>query len=235
MFKQLFTALKARRARRGQTKKSTPVMEEIQQSLRETGATLDRIAKQQADWDAEQAKWDAEQAKWDAKLAEEQDEDEEFLENLYEMAGLVRKPRSAADRFFASALESAMPFIIQGIAFDDISVDECYFRREHEMNCDIVLFNSQYIAIVEAEDFLELDHVVGFDKNLREILPRVLPRRHKHRRLVPVLACMDLSEEAKQKARELGMVLLHPHGQQSRVEDDHLRVRPSVLNDIWRY
>ena len=221
MFKQLFTALKARRARRGQTKKSNPVMEEIQQSLQETRATLKRMAKQQAAW---QAKWDEERA-----------DDEEFLENLYEMAGLVKKPRSAADRFFASALENAMPFIIRGIAFDDISVDESYFRREHEMECDIVLVNSQYIAIVEAEDFLELDHVVGFDSNLREILPRVLPRRHKHRRLVPVLACMDLSEQAKQKARELGLALLRPNGQRARVEDAYLRLRPSVLNGIRRY
>ena len=204
-------------------KKPTPVMGEIQKSLKRTATTLDLIAKQQAAWDAHMKVQKAQRDK-------ERIKDEQFLDDLYEIAELNRRPLSTADKFFSSAMENAMPFMIRGISFDEISVDESYFRRRHEMDCDIVLVNQRYIALIEAEDFLELDHVLAFDKNLRDVLPRVLPRPYRHLLLVPGMACMDLSQQAEQKARALGFALLFPQDRQARVEDAYLRVRPSILS-----
>ena len=251
MFKQLLMVLKARLARRGRTEQSrpqpsTPIMEEIRKSSKRLARYNAIFAKQLAaeraerkvwrakqearkakreSWKVKQEGWDAKEEDWDAKRARERARDELFLKDLYEATGLGWKDPSSAEKFFSTALEDALPFIIRGISFDDIFIDERYLSHQYAMDCYIVLVNDQYIAVVESEDFLEPAHVDAFAQNVKEVLPRVLPGRYRHLHIVPVMACMDLSAAAARKARAHGLALLRPHGQQPRVDDTYLRLR----------
>ena len=212
MFKKLFTAWKARLARQGRTKNPPPSLEEIQEKLKQTADTLDDVIKQQA--------------VWQAKMNKERARDKKILRGISQTSGgVTNKIGKVTEQFFVSTVVNAMPFIIRGIAFDKILVNKHFFGDQREMECDIVLVNEQYLAIIEVKHFLEPSYVIEFNRKLQEVLPKVLPDQYRYLRLVPAMACMGLSEQAKQKAREFGLALLRPHGQQSRVEDDHLRVR----------
>ena len=217
MFKRLLTALKTRLAPR--TQKTTPRLKEAQETLEQAMITLDRATKQQQAWQIKLKTWQAE-------IDKKRIKNNKFLKRVGRASGgIANKIGKAAEQFFVSAVENAMPFMIQDIAFHQIFVNKHFMSDQQEMECDIVLVNKQYIVILEIKHFLEPYHVVTFNKKLQEVLPQVLPNQYKHLHLMPAMACMALNQDAEEQARACGFALLRPHGQQSRVEDAYLRVR----------
>ena len=78
---------------------------------------------------------------------------------------------------------------------------------------------------METKHFLETDHVVMFDNKLHSVLPYVLPKQHRHLRVVPVMACMTLSSRTPREVRKYGVAVLCPDGQEAKWDTQHLRIR----------
>ena len=153
-------------------------------------------------------------------------ENAESLEHLTKMVdGVGHRVGAAIVDFFAFALTRAMPVKIKNIQFDEIFVNKEYTGHGREMQCDIVLMNKEYIAILETWHFLESLHIDIFSDKLNAVLPLVLPEQYRRLRVVPVMACMDLSKYAAEKAREHGIVVMRPDGQKARINAKHLRIR----------
>ena len=153
-------------------------------------------------------------------------ENAESLKHLRRMVGGIgNKVGAAIEDFFAFAMERAMPVLIDGIQFDEIFVNKTYSQGDKEMQCDIVLVNKEYIAILEVKHFLESDHIVAFDRKLRSVLPDVLPERYRRLRVVPVMACMGFSTYATEKVQQHGIAVMRPDGQDAKTNTEHMRIR----------
>ena len=255
MFAQLFTKLKNRFMRLRRSKRVDPDWKAIHAAFDRAAALHVQSAKRQAAWEArmeqehererqerererqERAQERQERAEWlkqeRRERAQERREGEkrrvenaEALKHLRRMVGGIgNKVGAAIEDFFAFAMERAMPVIIDGIQFDEIFVNKTYSQGDKKMQCDIVLVNKEYIAILEVKHFLESDHIVAFDRKLRSVLPDVLPERYRRLRVVPVMACMGFSTYATEKVQQHGIAVMRPDGQDAKTNTEHMRIR----------
>ena len=202
-----------------------------------------RMQRERKEHEEKRAKEHAEdqqkQAAWEARIERERKEGNEkhaeMLESLDHLrkriGGMGNRVGAAIEDFFAFAIESAMPFSIQGIRFDKFfftthSDEETPFAMVlKEMQCHIVLVNKEYIAIVRIEPFLMTDDIIAFDRKLRSVLSHALPQRYRHLRVVPVMACMDLSTYAPREVRKHGIAVMRPYGEGAELDTQHLRIR----------
>ena len=199
---------------------------------RERKEREEKHAKEHAEDQKKQAAWEARMERERQEREERRAETLESFEHLRKrIGGMGNRVGAAIEDFFAFAIESAMPFSIQGIRFDKFffmtqSDEEMPFAMVlKEMQCPIVLVNKEYIAIVEIEPFLMTDDIIAFDRKLRSVLPHALPKRYRHLRVVPVMACMDLSTYAPREVRKHGIAVMRPDGEGAELDTQHLRIR----------
>ena len=198
--------------------------------------------KARAAWEAQRAQERAEdkekQVAWDARRAKERREDREAEERrekdlayLRQMiGGEANTVGKITEEFFYLAIENHGGIVIGEAKFDIIRTDQTYTNGKQGviMQCDIILLNERYMAIVEIKRYLRRRDVTAFESKFREILPSVLPSPYRHLRLVPVMACMGASQRAQEQLAACGFALLQPDNPRPKVESEHLRVWPPV-------
>ena len=154
--------------------------------------------------------------------------DKEFKELWRVLNGTTSHAGRIAEQYFGDALRNEQPFPIQGIPFHVASTGKPFRVNGYEMECDIVLVNEKFLALVEVKHFLKQGHVYEFDRKLDKIVPIVLPLQYHHLQIIPVMACMGIHPKARTAARVTGMALLRPGDRKCKVECDYLDIRPSV-------
>ena len=145
-----------------------------------------------------------------------------------EIGGMAHNLGNIAEEHFMLAWDECRPVLIGDIEFDEVLANEKYRAHGKEMECDLVLLNGTHIGIVEVKLFLHSKDVTAFDTKLRDVLPVVLPVECQHLQVMPVMACLGMSDGARTRIEAHGFALLRPDGQQSKLEIEHLRPRPPV-------
>ena len=143
------------------------------------------------------------------------------------LGGLTNNVGKIAEEYFFNALKNEKTITINGAHFNNnVLADKRFKRHKKAMQCDLVLINAQYLAIVEVKFYLHPKDVEQFDNKLRQVLPHVLPAEYQHLQLMPVIACLGISFEAQEEAQARGFVLMRQDGETARFESEHLRPRP---------
>ena len=216
--------------------------------LARTDRQLEQFAKQQEERDqawwtqhhALQAAWN-EQRERDQAAQEKQRERDRIAQEKQraqdkeaakrtrqEIGGMAHNLGNIAEEHFMLAWDECRPVLIGDIEFDEVLANEKYRAHGKEMECDLVLLNGTHIGIVEVKLFLHSKDVTAFDTKLRDVLPVVLPVECQHLQVMPVMACLGMSDGARTRIEAHGFALLRPDGQQSKLEIEHLRPRPPV-------
>ena len=252
MIKRIITVLSKKLAMARSKDKPTPNWEDIRKVLNQTAEIQARAAKQQAAW---QASWEAQRAQEhkEREHEREQEHKERERERAHErqeerrrfaaweasmnrvlkdmgvrVGGLTNNVGKIAEEYFFNALKNKKTITINGARFtnNNVLADKRFKKQKKSMQCDLVLTNTRYLAIVEVKFYLHPDDVARFDTKLRQVLPEVLPAKYQHLQLIPVIGCLGLSLKAKEDAQERGFALLRQYGETARFESEHLRLRP---------
>ena len=188
----------------------------------------------QAEWENRQVEWENRQVEWENKQTEWQNRHAEIDDSLARIGqtvgGVTNNLGKITEEFFRQAMENEKLIVIDKATFDTVLADQTYKANGKAMQCDLVLVNKKYIAIIEIKHYLHPDDIGRFDEKLRAVLPEVLPAAYKHLQLIPAMACKGLSLRAKEEVQKYGFALLRPRGQRSKVESEHLRIRPPVAD-----
>ena len=148
------------------------------------------------------------------------------------LGGLTNNVGKIAEEYFFNALKNEETITINGTHFNNnILADKRFKRHKKAMQCDLVLSNAQYLAIVEVKFYLHPKDVEQFDNKLQKVLPYVLPAEYQHLQLIPVIACLGISFEAQEEVQARGFVLMRQDGETAKFESEHLRLRPLFIND----
>ena len=152
----------------------------------------------------------------------------EFKKFWREINGSTSHAGRIAEQYFGDALRNEQPFLIRDIPFHVASTEEQFRVSGYEMECDIVLVNEKFLALVEVKHFLKHGHVYEFNHKLDKIVPIVLPDQYRHLQIMPVMACIGIHPKALTAVRVTGMALLRPGDRKCKVECDYLDIRPPV-------
>ena len=184
-------------------RKPNPDWDEIRQMFKQGAARQDRIAQLLDHAARQQAAHDL---VWRVELAKQRRENEKAFKELWRVLnGTTKHTGLIAEEFFYSALRSEPPFYIQGIPFHEVSADRQFIFNDHQMQCDLLLANQNYVAPVEVKHFLKQGHVREFNRKLNKVVPIVLPIYYRHLAIMPVMACIGIHPKAEVAARECGM------------------------------
>ena len=224
MLQQLLTMLRSKRTRRRRTQSPAPTLEDIRKVLKEAADIQERSAKRHAEWEIKQEKAQADWENRHAKL------DDSLARIGQTVGGVTNNLGKITEEFFRQAMENEKLIVIDKAKFDTVLADQTYKANGKAMQCDLVLVNKKYIAIIEIKHYLHPDDIGRFDEKLRAVLPEVLPAAYKHLQLIPAMACKGLSLRAKEEVQKYGFALLRPRGQRSKVESEHLRIRAPMTD-----
>ena len=207
--------------------------------LARTDRQLEQFAKQQEKRDqawwaqhhALQAAWNEQREQDQAAQKKQHARDQEAArQTRQEVGGMAHNLGNIAEEHFMLAWDQGKPVLIGDIEFNEVLANEKYRAHGKEMECDLVLLNGTHIGLVEVKLFLHSKDVTAFDTKLRDVLPVVLPVECQHLQVMPVMACLGMSDGARARIEAHGFALLRPDGQQSKLEIEHLRPRPPVGN-----
>ena len=183
-------------------------------------------ARDQAAWEKKRAR---DRAAWEEQHKKAVATHEAIARRIQqEIGGAAHNLGNIAEEYFMQAWDKCKPVLIGEVEFDEVLAHEEYRAHGKEMECDLVLLNGTHIGIVEVKLFLHPSDVKAFDAKLRKVLPLVLPLEYRHLQVMPVMACIGMTERVHKRIEEYGFALLRPYGQKARLEIEHLRPRPPV-------
>ena len=231
MYKKSLKIRKDRVARRRIIGSPAPTLREIRKALKDVTDNQTRSDKRQekaqAEWENRQVEWENKQTEWQNRHAEI---DDSLARIGQTVGGVTNNLGKITEEFFRQAMENEKLIVIDKATFDTVLADQTYKANGKAMQCDLVLVNKKYIAIIEIKHYLHPDDIGRFDEKLRAVLPEVLPAAYRHLQLIPAMACKGLSLRAKEEVQKYGFALLRPRGQKSKVESEHLRIRPPLVD-----
>ena len=224
MYKKSLKIRKDRVARRRIIGSPAPTLREIRKALKDVTDIQTRSDKRQekaqAEWENRQVEWENRHAKLDDSLAR-------IGETV---GGVTNNLGKMTEEFFQRAMENQKPVMIDTAKFNTVMADQTYKANGKAMQCDLVLVNKEYLVIIEVKHYLHPADIGRFNEKLQEVLPDVLPAKYKYLQLIPAMACRGLSSQAKEEVQKYGFALLRPSGQKSKVESEHLRIRPPLVD-----
>ena len=232
MLNKLRTMLK-NKLRRSKTPDPVPTLQNINKVLNKVGDKQDRLTERQARWKDRQTQQEDKQAQWEDKEMQWQNRHAKLNDALArsgeQLGGVTNNLGKINEAFFRHALANERPVMIGKVPFNIILADQTYEANGRAMQCDLVLVNTKYIAIIEAKHYLHPNDVSRFDAKLRRALPDVLPTKYRHLQLIPAMACQGLSSQAEAEIQKYGFVLFRPRGEKARIESAYLRIRPPII------
>lgn len=232
MLNKLRTMLK-NKLRRSKTPDPVPILQDINKVLHKVADKQDRLAERQARWEDRQTQQEDKQAQWEDKEVQWQNRHAKLNDALdkigEQLGGVTNNLGKINEAFFRHALANERPVMIGKVPFNIILADQTYEANDKAMQCDLVLVNTKYIAIIEAKHYLHPNDVSRFDAKLRRALPDVLPAKYRHLQLIPAMACQGLSSQAEAEIQKYGFVLFRPRGERARIESAYLRIRPPII------
>ncbi|GMO66219.1 MAG: hypothetical protein Ta2A_14310 [Treponemataceae bacterium] len=190
-----------------ESKKTDAQMRETEKQMRET-------EKQMRETDAKLAEFAAERRKADKKL------DKRIKAVTENLGGMSNSNGLMTEEYFANSLKTKMTF--GKMHFDTIARNVNLVRGELEDEFDIVMYNGNSVALIEAkykarEDDLQT-LVTSKIENFRILFPS-----YANYAIYLGLASMSFDDNTITKAKKLGVAILRQNGQSIEINTENIR------------
>ena len=166
------------------------------------------IEKSDRDRDAWQASMEKSQKESNRKWEESNLKTDKMLDTIQDLmhkyGGLTNNEGEEVEKIFSDSF-AANNLRLNGIQFDRM---ETNIKLCNKVELDIVLFNTQYIAIMEIKRKLREGDIKKFFKQTLETLEDNMPPKWQGKQIIPVLGTHLISKNIKERLSDIDCLVI---------------------------